>query len=70
MNVIYCKILIVSREPIIIITVQKTLFSGELIFGGAYFWREFCVSKCVWLDNKNSLKCEDKQLKTATPKSP
>ena len=21
------------------------LFSGELIFGGAYYWREFCVSK-------------------------
>ena len=21
------------------------LFLGELIFGGAYYWREFCVSK-------------------------
>ena len=21
------------------------LFSGKLIFGGAYYWREFCVSK-------------------------
>ena len=30
------------------------LFSGELIFGGAYYWKEFCVSKWVWLDNKNS----------------
>ena len=30
------------------------LFSGELIFGGAYYWREFYVSKWVGLDNKNS----------------
>ena len=29
------------------------LFSGELIFGGAYYWKEFCVSKWVGLDNKN-----------------
>ena len=28
------------------------LFSGELIFGGAYYWKEFCVLKWVWLDNK------------------
>ena len=38
--------------------VQKTflrgLFSGELIFGGAYYWKEFCVSKWVGLDDKNS----------------
>ena len=32
------------------------LFSGELIFGGAYYWREFCVSKWVALDDRNSLK--------------
>ena len=30
------------------------LFSGELIFGEAYYWREFCVSKWIELDNKNS----------------
>ena len=42
------------------------LFSGELIFGGAYYWKEFCVSKWVGLDNKNSLK----QLKTASTNSP
>ena len=30
------------------------LFLGELIFGGAYYWKEFCVSKLVGLDNKNS----------------
>ena len=43
--------------------------SGELIFGEAYYWREFCVSKWVGLDNKNSLKHKDnslKQLKTVT----
>ena len=28
------------------------LFSGRLIFGGAYYWRE-CASKWVWLDNNN-----------------
>ena len=43
-----------------LIFVQKAfllgLFSGERIFGGAYYWKEFCVSKWVGLDNKNSLK--------------
>ena len=24
--------------------------------GGAYYWKEFCISKWVALDNKNSLK--------------
>ena len=28
------------------------LFSGEINFGGAYYWSEFCVSKWVGLDNK------------------
>ena len=49
------------------------LFSGELIFGGAYYWKEFCVSKRVWLDNRNSLKHYEnslKQLKTASTNSP
>ena len=32
------------------------LFWGELIFGGAYYWKEFCGSKWVGLDNKNNLK--------------
>ena len=32
------------------------LFSVELIFGGAYYWRVFCISKWVALDNINSLK--------------
>ena len=47
------------------------LFSGELIVGEAYYWREFCVSKWVGLDNKNGLKYKDnslKQLQTANPK--
>ena len=26
--------------------------SGKLIFGGAYYWREFCISKWVGIDNK------------------
>ena len=30
------------------------LFSGELIFGGAYYWKEFSVSKCDGLDNKTA----------------
>ena len=49
------------------------LFSEELIFGGAYYWREFCVSNWFGLDNKNSLKHRDKslkQLKPANPNSP
>ena len=49
------------------------LYLGELIFGGTYCWREFCVSKWVGLDNKNGLKQVDnsqKQLKTANPNSP
>ena len=39
------------------------IFSGELIFGGAYYWNEFCVSKWVGLDNKNSSKHKDNSLK-------
>ena len=59
-----------------LIFVQKAvllgLFAGELIFGGAYYWKEFCVSKWVGLGNKNSLNYENrlKQLKTASTKSP
>ena len=43
------------------------LFSGELIFRAAYYWREFCISKWVGLDNENSLNHQDNvQPKTAT----
>ena len=54
----YHKIPIILSPGLIF--VQKAFllgsFSGELIFGGAYYWREFCVSKWVGLDNKISLK--------------
>ena len=50
-----------------LIFVQKAfllgLFLGELILGGAYYWKEFCVSKWVGLDNKNSLKLSEHSLK-------
>ena len=39
------------------------LFSGERSFGGAYYWKEFYVSKWVGLDNKNSLKHYENSLK-------
>ena len=55
-NTDYRKIPITSPR---LIFVQKAfflgLFSGELIFGEAYFWNEFCVSKLVALVNKKSL---------------
>ena len=38
-------------------------FSGELFFGGAYYWREFCVLKWAGLDNKKGLKHKDNSLK-------
>ena len=64
MFVNYRKIPIISPG---LIFVQKALllglFLGELIFGGAYYWKEFCVLKWVWLDNKNSLKHYENSLK-------
>ena len=52
---VYRKIPIISPG---LIFVQKAfllgLFLGELNFGGAYYWREFCISKWVGLDNNNS----------------
>ena len=61
----YRKIPIRSTGPSIF--VQKSfllgLFSGELIFRGAYYWKEFCVLKWVGLDNKNSLKHYENSLK-------
>ena len=60
----YRKISIISRGRIF---VQKAfllgLFSGEPIFGGSNHWKEFCVSKWVGLDNKNSLKQYKNSLK-------
>ena len=60
-----------------LIFVQKAFFAGlifgELIFAGAYYWREFCVSKWVGLDNKDSLKelgNSPNQIKTVNTNSP
>ena len=51
----YHKILVISPG---LIFVQKAvllgLFSGELIFVKACYRKESCVSKWVWLVNKNS----------------
>ena len=70
----YRKIPIISPGLIFVHkAVLLGLFWGELTFGGAYYWKEFCVSKLVGLDNKNSLKDYEnslKQLKTANHKSP
>ena len=49
------------------------LFLGELICGLAYYWKEFCISKLVGSDNKNSIKHYEnslKTLKTSNPNSP
>ena len=35
----------------------------ELIFGGAYYWKEFYISKWVGLDNKDSLNNYKNSLK-------
>ena len=60
----YRKIPIISPGPIF---VQKAflvgLFSGELIFGGAYYWNEICVSKWVGPDGKKRLKHYENSLK-------
>ena len=51
----YCKFPVISPR---LIFVQKAfllgLFLGVLIFGGAYYWKGFCVSRLVGLANKNS----------------
>ena len=39
------------------------LFLGELISRGASYWNEFCVYKWIGLDNKNSLKHYENNLK-------
>ena len=61
----YRKIPIISPG---LIFVQKAFllgsFSGELIFGGAYYGKEFCVSKWVGFDNKNSLEHYENNLKS------
>ena len=53
----YSKILIISPG---LMFVRKAfslgLFLEDLVFRGACYQNEFCVSKWVWLVNKNSLK--------------
>ena len=72
----YRKIPIIGPGPGLIFVQTaflRGLFSRELIFGGAYYWKEFCVSNWVGLDNKNSLKHYEnslKQLNTASTNSP
>ena len=49
------------------------LVSGELIYGGAYYWNVFCVSNGVGFDNKTIVKHYkngQNQLKTASTNSP
>ena len=70
----YRKISVISPG---IIFIQKAfllgLFLGELIFGGAYYWKEFCVSKmkmgCPY-QQKPLLETLGKQPKTANSNSP
>ena len=53
----YRKVSIVSPGLIFLQkAVLLSLVSGELIIREAYYWKEFCFSKWVGLDNKNSLK--------------
>ena len=59
-----------AKIPIIrpgLIFVQKAflvgLFSGKLIFGGAYYWQEFCVSNELDLKIKTA---ETPNTKTTT----
>ena len=60
----YRKIPIISPGLMFVQTVVLLgLFLGELIFGGAYYWKDFCVSKWVGLDNKNSLQHYENSLK-------
>ena len=64
-NIGYRKIPIIS-PGLIFVQIKGFLlglFSLELIFGGANYWREFFASKLVGLDNKNSLKKYEKNLK-------
>ena len=71
----YCEILINNRPWAYICSKSFLLgfFWGELIFGRAYYWREFCISKWDGLDNKNSWKHQNNSLrwlKTSNHNSP
>ena len=45
------------------------LFSRELIFGGAYYWKEFCASKWVALDKPKRLRKQPKPANTNSPRA-
>ena len=51
----YRKIPIINHGFILFNRLFYRAFFWELIFGGAYYWREFCISIWVGLDSKNSL---------------
>ena len=68
--IMLCRLLSLFIKPWASVC-SKGCFCG-LIFGGAY-WKEFCVSNWVGLDNKNSLKHYEnslKKIKTASSNSP
>ena len=44
----------------------KAFLMANLFFGGAYFRREFCISKWVGLDNKDGSKHKDNSLNQLT----
>ena len=55
LKMIYRKIPIINPGLIFVEeAVLLGLFSGKLIFGGAYYWKKFCISKWVGLDNKTA----------------
>ena len=60
----YRKIPIISPGLIFVPkAVLLGLFSGQLIFGGACYWREFCASKWFGPESKKSLKHLENSLK-------
>ena len=60
-RVAYRKIPIISPG---LLFVQKAVLLG--LFSEAYYWKEFCISKWVGLDNRNSLKHHKNSLKQLT----
>ena len=59
----YRKIPIISPELILLQQAFLVgLFLWQLIFREAYYWKEFCISKWVDLDDKNSLKHYENSL--------
>ena len=60
---VYCKIAIIIPGFVFVQSAFLLgLFSGELIFSGAYYWKEFCILKRFGHCNRNSLKHRDNSL--------